>query len=78
MPFRLLLTMGDVRVYIVAGFSALVGIAFLGSLGAMAYFRHRDSNADISTWVNVFLTCLGYIVGILTGLLGLPIPTGTP
>lgn len=40
----------------------------------MVYFRVKEPQADISLWVNVFLTCLGYIVEILTGLLGIPTP----
>ena len=63
-----------VKAYIVAGFSTLVGIAFLVSLGSMVYFRVKETQADIGLWMNVFLTCLGYIVGILTGLLGIPTP----
>lgn len=55
-----------VRAYIVLGFSVLVGIAFLVSLACMVIFPSS------AIWGNVFLTCLGYIVGILTGLLGLP------
>jgi xanthosine utilization system XapX-like protein len=63
-----------IKAYIVGAFSILVGIAFLASLGSMIYFKVTDPTADIALWVNVFLTCLGYIVGILTGLLGLPAP----
>ncbi len=67
-------SMDKVKIYIVLAFSSLVGIAFLVSLGCMVYFRAKEPNADISLWVNVFLTCLGYTVGILTGLLGIPTP----
>ena len=67
-------TLDRVKVFIVLGFSILVGVAFLTSLGSMIYFRVADSKADIGLWVNIFLTCLGYIVGILTGLLGIPGP----
>lgn len=70
--------MDRVRAYIVIVFSTLVGIAFLVSLGSMVYFRFADSTADIGLWLNVFLTCLGYIVGILTGLLGIPAPKPSP
>ena len=63
-----------IKAYIVGAFSMLVGIAFLASLGSMIYFKVKNSDTDISLWVNVFLTCLGYIVGILTGLLGIPTP----
>ena len=65
-------TIDRVKAYIVAGFSTLVGIAFLVSLGSMVYFRIKPPQDDIGLWVNVFLTCLGYIVGILTGLLRIP------
>jgi uncharacterized membrane protein YqaE (UPF0057 family) len=67
-----------IKAYIVAAFSILVGIAFLASLGCMIYFKVKESGVDISLWVNVFLTCLGYIVGILTGLLGIPASTPPP
>ena len=65
----------QIRSYIILGFSALMAIAFLVSLVAMIIFKLRDGDADIAIWVNVFLTCLGYVVGILSGLLGLPVPT---
>ncbi len=61
-----------VRAYIVVWFSGLVGVALLVSLGCMVYFKVKSPDADIGIWVNVFLTCLGYVVGILTGLLGVP------
>jgi hypothetical protein len=61
-----------VRAYIVVWFSGLVGVALLVSLGCMVYFKVKAPDADIGIWVNVFLTCLGYVVGILTGLLGIP------
>ena len=67
-----------IKAYIVAAFSVLVGIAFLASLGSMIYFKVKEPSADIGLWVNVFLTCLGYIVGILTGLLGIPTPAPPP
>lgn len=67
--------MDRIRAYIVVAFSGLVGIAFLASLGSMIYFKFKQPDADIGLWLNVFLTCLGYIVGILTGLLGIPTPS---
>lgn len=70
--------MDRVKAYIVLGFSILVGLAFLVSLGMLVYLKVKTPGADISLFVNVFLTCLGYIVGILTGLLGIPQPTRTP
>jgi len=76
--FDVLSSIERARVYIVLGFSSLVGMAFLVSLGSMVYFRLKDPKADISLWVNVFLTCLGYVVGILTGLLGIPAPAAQP
>lgn len=66
--------MEKIRAYIVILFSMLVGIAFVTSLGSMVYFRLVAPDSDIGLWLNVFLTCLGYIVGILTGLLGIPAP----
>jgi uncharacterized membrane protein YfcA len=66
-----------VRAYIVVWFSILVGVALLVSLGCMVYFKVRTPDADIGIWVNVFLTCLGYVVGILTGLLGIPSPAAS-
>lgn len=63
-----------VKAYIIAAFSSLVGLTFLVSLGMMVYLRLKEPQVDIGLWVNVFLTCLGYMVGILTGLLGIPTP----
>jgi uncharacterized membrane protein YqaE (UPF0057 family) len=68
-------TIDQVKTIIVLVFSGLVGIAFIVALGCMVYFLHRKMDTGI--WQNVFLTCLGYIVGILTGLLGVPVPTPT-
>ncbi len=65
-------SMDRIRGYIVLFFSGLVGIALLVSLSCMVYFKVKTSDADIGIWLNVFLTCLGYVVGILTGLLGIP------
>lgn len=67
-------SMERAKVYIVVAFSTLVGLAFIVSLGCMVYFKVTTPQADIGLWLNVFLTCLGYIVGILTGLLGIPTP----
>ena len=64
-----------IKAYIIGAFSALVAIAFLATLGSMIYFKVKDPSSDIELWLNVFLTCLGYIVGILTGLLGIPTPS---
>lgn len=75
---RALPLMDRVRAYIVGSFSALVGLAFVVSLGSMVYFKVKMPEADIGLWLNVFLTCLGYIVGILTGLLGIPAPNPPP
>ena len=66
-----MITIDSVKAYIILAFTALVAVAFLASLGGMIYFKIREPNADIGLWVNVFLTCLGYVVGILTGLLGI-------
>lgn len=77
MNISALAPLDKVKAYIVAAFSTLVGIAFLVSLGSMVYFKVKEPQADIGLWMNVFLTCLGYIVGILTGLLGIPTPATT-
>ena len=61
-------SMEQIKAYIILAFTALVAIAFLVSLIAMIF--HKNT----SLWLNIFLTCLGYIVGILTGLLGVPLP----
>ena len=71
-PVSTLPLIETIKAYIVAAFSTLVGIAFLASLGSMIYLKVKEPTPDIGLWVNVFLTCLGYIVGILTGLLGVP------
>lgn len=64
----------NVILWIILVFSILVAVAFLVSLGAMLYFRFKDPKADIALWLNMFFTTLGYVVGILTGLLGIPKP----
>lgn len=65
------------KTYVALGFSAIVALAFLFSLFAMFFLRLKNPTADISVWLNIALTCLGYIVGILAGLFGLPAPAGT-
>ena len=65
-------TMDKIKVYIVFGFSILVGLAFVAALGMMIYSAVKEPPSDSGIWLNIFLTCLGYIVGILTGLLGIP------
>jgi hypothetical protein len=67
-------TMEQTKIILILVFSCLVGIAFLVSLVAMVVFKLKDKTADIGPWLNLFLTCLGYIIGILTGLLGIPVP----
>ncbi len=68
-------SMERVRIYVALIFSAIVAVAFLFSLFAMFYLRLKNPQADVSTWLNICLTCLGYIVGILAGLFGIAPPT---
>jgi len=68
------MTMETVRVWIVAVFSAAVLIAFLSTLAAVIYFRNKDPKSDVSVFYNIMFTCLGYIVGIMTGILGIANP----
>jgi uncharacterized membrane protein YqaE (UPF0057 family) len=67
--------MERVRTYVALVFSGIVALAFLFSLFAMFYLRLKTPGSDISTWLNICLTCLGYIVGILAGLFGIAPPT---
>ena len=64
-----------IKGFIAVVFSILIAVAFLGSFWAMAYFKYKDPTADVSVWLNIFLAAFGYVVGILTGILGIP-PVG--
>ena len=66
--------MEKVKTYVALGFSGIVAFAFLFCLFAMFYLRLKSPQADIGIWLNIGLTCLGYIVGILAGLFGIAPP----
>ncbi len=66
--------MDKVREFVAFGFSAVVALALAFSLFAMFYLRFKNPQADIAVWSDISLACLGYIVGILAGLFGVPPP----
>jgi uncharacterized membrane protein YfcA len=70
--------MDKIKAIVALVFSGLVAIAFVVSLIAMLWFKGHDPTSDITLWVNVFLTCLGYVVGILSGLFGIPVASVAP
>jgi uncharacterized membrane protein YfcA len=58
--------MDQIKAYIALILTVLIAIAFLVSLICMIFdSRHKNM------WLHLFLTCLGYVAGILTGLLGI-------
>jgi hypothetical protein len=61
-------------VFLAAGFSVVVALAFAFSLFSMFYLRLKNPQADIGVWLNISLACLGYIIGILAGLFGVAPP----
>lgn len=73
MMFYTLPSMDQVKVVLVLLFSGLVSLAFIISLIGMIILKIK--NDDITIWLNIFLTCLGFVSGILTSLLGISIPT---
>jgi hypothetical protein len=75
LTFNVLSSMEKVRTYVALGFSGIIALAFMFSLFAMFYLKLRNPQSDISTWFNISLACLGYIVGILAGLFGIAPPT---
>ncbi|MBI2957103.1 MAG: hypothetical protein HYY26_07320 [Acidobacteria bacterium] len=66
--------MEKVKTYVALIFSGLVALAFVFSMFAMFYLKLKNPEADVSNWLTIFLTCLGYIVGILAGLFGIALP----
>jgi len=60
-------SMEQIKAYILLVFTALVAVAFLVSLVTLIFSKNT------SVWLNIFLSCLGYIVGIMTALLGIPL-----
>jgi hypothetical protein len=59
------------RTLIAMGFAVVVGLVCPVSFGALVLIKVMNPEADVGVFLNIFLTSLGYIVGILTGLLGL-------
>jgi hypothetical protein len=49
-------------------------LAFAFSLFAMFYLRLKNPQAHIAVWFEISLASLGYIVGMLAGLFGIPLP----
>ncbi len=69
--------MKRVRACVAVVFSVVVALTLLFSLFSMFYLRLKNQQADIAVWLNISLTCLGYIVGVLAGLVGVPFPRRT-
>jgi hypothetical protein len=63
------------RVWVAVGFSALMAIAFLVSLSTLVYASVFKPEVKTDIWLNIFLTCFGYVVGIVAGLFGIPAPS---
>ena len=61
-----------IRVIVVILLSALVALVFFVSLVAMTGMRLSDPEADVSGWLGAFLVCLGYLAGILVGIIAVP------
>jgi hypothetical protein len=55
-------------------FSTVVALAFAFSLFAMFYLPLKNPQAHIAVWFEISLASLGYIVGMLAGLFGIPLP----
>ena len=60
-----------IRAAITLLFSFGVFTACMGSLAVLIYVKVKSPQANSGAVENVFLTTMGYMVGILTGLLGL-------
>jgi hypothetical protein len=59
------------RTLIAVGFALLIAVVCALSLVAMFVLRMKEPAADVAAFQAVFLATLGYVAGILTGLLGL-------
>lgn len=59
------------RTLIAVGFALIVGLVCLLSFGGLFYLKIARPTEDAGLFLNIFLSSLGYIVGILTGILGI-------
>jgi len=59
------------RTLIAIGFALIVGLVCLLSFGGLFYLKLVRPADDAGIFLNIFLSSLGYIVGILTGILGI-------
>jgi hypothetical protein len=59
------------RTIIAVGFALIVGLVCLLSFGGLFYLKLARPAEDAGLFLNIFLSSLGYIVGILTGILGI-------
>ena len=59
------------RTVIAIGFAMIVGLVCVLSFGGLFYLKLARPAEDAGLFLNIFLSSLGYIVGILTGILGI-------
>lgn len=59
------------KTLIAIGFALIVGLVCLLSFGGLFYLKLARPTEDAGLFLNTFLSSLGYIVGILTGILGI-------
>jgi hypothetical protein len=59
------------RTVIAIGFALIVGLVCVLSFGGLFYLKLARPAEDVGLFLNIFLSSLGYIVGILTGILGI-------
>ena len=59
------------KTLIALGFSLVIALICVASFVALVVVKVRNADADVGVFQNVFLTTLGYVGGVLTGLLGL-------
>jgi hypothetical protein len=59
------------RTTIAVGFALIIGIVCLVSFAGLVYLKLARPTDDVGLFLNIFLSSLGYIVGILTGILGI-------
>ena len=59
------------KTLIILVYALVVAAVCIVSFGSLVFIKLRNPMADVDIFLNIFLTSLGNMVGILTGLLGL-------